>query len=72
MIIAMSVTMEGDQQDFCDKCLTVVKHAGTPKGQLVEIPGIEGATHKAYAAISETNDRPEEAVIMCTGALRYH
>lgn len=70
----MPVTNEGIQQDFCDKCLTVVKHAGTPKGKTIEVAlagsGGTGATtkHKVYGAIpDEGKYNVNEAIIMCTG-----
>lgn len=69
----MPVTNEGIQQDFCDKCLTVVKHAGTPKGKTIEVAaGSDGAgpttKHKVYAAIpDEGKYNANEAIIMCTG-----
>jgi hypothetical protein len=67
----MSVRKAGEHQDFCDHCLTVVKHVGTPKGEFVEISGNEnGAKHKAYVAVPETTERHDEAVIICTGTLR--
>lgn len=64
----MPVTNEGIQQDFCDKCLTVVKHAGTPTGKTIEVTGSDNTTHKVYAAIPEQGKYdPDEAIIMCTG-----
>lgn len=67
----MPVTNEGIQQDFCDHCLTVVKHAGTPKGQMIQVPDKnEQKTYKAYEAIPEEGKyNAEEAVVMCTGEM---
>ena len=55
------------QEDFRDKCLTVVKHEGTPKGKIIEVPGTNGM-HKVYVALPEKGKyNTEEAIVMCTG-----
>lgn len=55
--------------DFCDKCFTVVKHEGTPKGSFETINGENGRTHQVYASRPSGSYDNTIAVVICTGKI---
>jgi len=64
------MSSSSENQAFCDKCLTVVKHEGTPVGSYIDVPDVKqhDKSHKVYTAVPEGGEyAKDEAVVMCTG-----